>query len=78
MSKDCCKNKVEIFKIKSDYIPKANIGSPSSELISVALMPIQLLALPVSERPVITPNLNYLYPPDKPLSLSILYRSILI
>ena len=76
-TKGCCKNKTEIVKIKDNYIP-AQIIIPPSILTTFALAFIQSFNLSITENNLVVSNLNYLYPPDKPISLSILYRSILI
>ena len=78
MAKDCCKNKTEIVKIKDNYIPTPNTIVPATEQISFAFAFIQSFNLSITENLQIESNLNYLYPPDKLLSLSILYISILI
>lgn len=78
MPKDCCKNKTEIVKIKDNYIPTQIVITPSTEIITFALSYIQTFYLTITENLIVEANLNYLYPPDKPISLSILYRSILI
>lgn len=78
MAKDCCKNKTEVIKIKDNFIPTQIVITPSTELISFAFAFIQTFNLSISENLTVESNLNYLYPPDKPISLSILYRSILI
>ena len=78
MPKDCCKDKTEIVKIKDHYIP-ASIGiTPSTELIAFAFAFIQTFNLSNTVNFTVESNLNYLHPPDKPISLSILYRSIQI
>lgn len=76
--KGCCENKTEIVKIKDNYIPAQIVITPSTELTAFALAFIQSFNLPFTENVLIESNLNYLYPPDKPVPLSILYRSILI
>jgi hypothetical protein len=76
MPKDCCKNKTEIVKIKDNYIPTQIITPSSTEQIVFEF--IQSFDLSIAENFSVKANLNYLYPPDNPLSLSILYRSILI
>lgn len=78
MAKDCCKNKTEIVKIKDNYIPSPVILTPTTELITFAFAYIQSFNLSAIESVSVESNLNYLYPPDKNISLPILYRSILI
>lgn len=78
MPKDCCKDKTENVKIKDNYIPSTNVMGSSAQFITFVLSYFQTFALSYSQNSSIEANLNYLYPPDKPVSLSILYRSILI
>jgi len=78
MPKGCCKNKTEIVKIKDNFIPTPVVVVPSTDIITLANTCIQTLCLSISESATVESNLNYLHPPDKPLSLSILYRAILI
>ena len=78
MPKDCCKDKTEIAKIKDDFIPTSIVIAPSTGITVIVLSYIQTFNLPTVENPKVESNLYYLYPPDNPISLSILYRSILI
>ena len=78
MPKDCCKDKTEIAKIKDDFIPTSIVITPSTEITTVVLSYIQTFNRIFTENNKIESNLYYLYPPDNPISLSILYRSILI
>ncbi len=78
MAKDCCKNKTEIVKINDNYIPEQIIVTPLTDFAYFALAFTQTFNLSITENVTVLTNLYYLYPPDKPVSLSILYRSILI
>ena len=78
MSKNCCKNKTETVKIKDNYIPTPHAIAPSTEITILAKYTIQTIYLSLTESTIVESTLNYLYPPDKPISLSLLYRSILI
>ena len=78
MAKDCCKNKTQVVKIKDNYIPAQIVISPLANPVSFMPAFIQLFNIQIAGMPSVESNLNYLYPPDKPISLSILYRSILI
>lgn len=78
MSKDCCKDKTNIVKISDNFIPPSATIAPSMEIIALANTGIQTFYLSTIEKSRVESNLNYLHPPDKPISLSILYRSILI
>lgn len=78
MAKDCCKNKTEFVKIKDNFISTSIVITPSMELVYVPFAFIQTFNLSNTENGTVESNLNYLYLPDKPISLSILYRSIQI
>lgn len=78
MDKDCCKNKTEIVKINDNYIPAQIIVTSSTDFAYFALAFIRTFNLSITKNVAVETNLYYLYPPDQPVSLSILYRSILI
>ena len=77
-SKNCCKNKTEIVKIKDNYLPTQIIITPATEINTFALSYTQTFNLQNTDKVSIESNPTYLYPPDIPVSLSILYRSIQI
>lgn len=80
MPSGCCENKVQRFEIKDDYLSSfAKINVKPSEL-TLFVIAIKVLHLIPHGVPVKKDFFTYSdhSPPDQPVSLSILYRSILI
>jgi len=78
MSHHCCQNKIQTIKIIDKYIPAQIVLTPATEFSIFALAFIKTFNLSITENVSFDSALNFSHPPGEPISLSILYRSILI
>lgn len=76
---DCCEtNEFQIVKIKDQYFPSQKINIKAIDISSFILPFIQNSNLYYSENPIKSSTTHLFKPPDKSVSRSILFRSILI
>lgn len=78
MPEGCCKNKTKYIKLKEDYMQASSVSIPSSDFFFVAVFTqiiTQLLTNPQNEY---LGDISHDPPIISTVSLSILYRSILI
>ncbi len=79
MPKGCCKNETQVIKIKENFTPNQTVILPSTDFIMIFVIAFfQTFNFPLTEN-----NTGDLYadshaPPGKPVSRTILFRSILI
>lgn len=79
MPKGCCKNKTEHIKLKENYSPAQAIDVPASDFItSFVLAFVQTFNFSLTACDTANLFADSHAPPGKPVSRTILYRSILI
>ena len=79
MPEGCCKNETQIIKIKEHFTPTQTVSLPSTDFIAIFVLAfVETLNFSLTENNKISSYADSHAPPGKPVSRTILYRSILI
>lgn len=79
MASNCCKNEANFFKIADDFSGASTVVVPFAQTLTFITLANHVLKVALAPQQNINVLLTYRDdPPEKPVALSILYRSILI